>query len=83
MRQSRDELRANLAAVISMLLNDGEPILEADFVGTETIAMNWSSNVRCSDVSQRRSASTSLKVKKNRIMCSRTNQCALTASTSA
>jgi predicted RNase H-like HicB family nuclease len=32
-----DELRANLAEVISMLLEDGEPALEAEYVGTETV----------------------------------------------
>jgi predicted RNase H-like HicB family nuclease len=32
-----DELRENLREVISMLLEDGEPKLEAEFVGTEAI----------------------------------------------
>jgi predicted RNase H-like HicB family nuclease len=32
-----DELQANLREVISMLLEDGEPTLEAEFVGTQTI----------------------------------------------
>jgi hypothetical protein len=32
-----DELRANLAEVISMLLEDGKPKLEAEYVGTETV----------------------------------------------
>jgi predicted RNase H-like HicB family nuclease len=32
-----DELRANLREVIAMLLEDGEPSLEAEFVGTQTI----------------------------------------------
>ena len=32
-----DELRANLREVIAMLLEDGEPPLEAEFVGTQTI----------------------------------------------
>ena len=32
-----DELRANLAEVIAMLLEDGEPRLEAEYVGTETV----------------------------------------------
>jgi predicted RNase H-like HicB family nuclease len=31
------ELRENLREVISMLLEDGEPELEAEFVGTEAI----------------------------------------------
>lgn len=32
-----DELKGNLEEVISMLLEDGEPSLEADFVGTQMI----------------------------------------------
>ena len=32
-----DELQANLAEVVAMLLEDGEPQLEAEFVGTQTI----------------------------------------------
>jgi predicted RNase H-like HicB family nuclease len=32
-----DELQANLAEVVAMLLEDGEPQLEAEFVGTHTI----------------------------------------------
>lgn len=35
--ESLDELRRNLAEVISMLLEDGEPTLQGEFVGTETI----------------------------------------------
>ena len=35
--ESLDELRANLREVIAMLLEDGEPPLEAEFVGTQTI----------------------------------------------
>jgi predicted RNase H-like HicB family nuclease len=34
---SLDELRRNLEEVINMLLEDGEPALEAQFVGTQTI----------------------------------------------
>ncbi len=34
---SLDELKENLEEVISMLLEDGEPSLEADFVGTQMI----------------------------------------------
>jgi predicted RNase H-like HicB family nuclease len=37
--QSPDELQANPCEVISMLLEDGEPNLEAEFVGTQTIAV--------------------------------------------
>lgn len=32
-----DELNANLREVIAMLLEDGEPALETEFVGTQTI----------------------------------------------
>lgn len=34
---SLDELHANLREVIAMLVEDGEPPLEAEFVGTQTI----------------------------------------------
>ena len=32
-----DELAANLQEVVAMLLEDGEPKLEAEFVGTQTL----------------------------------------------
>lgn len=32
-----DELNANLREVIAMLLEDGEPKLDAEFVGTQTV----------------------------------------------
>ncbi len=32
-----DQLRHNLLEVLQMLLEDGEPVLEAEFVGTQTI----------------------------------------------
>ena len=32
-----DELRQNLREVIEMLLEDGEPKLDAEFIGTQTI----------------------------------------------
>lgn len=35
--ESLDELNTNLREVIEMLLEDGEPKLEADFVGTQTV----------------------------------------------
>ena len=35
--ESLDELQANLQEVIAMLLEDGEPRLDADFVGLQTI----------------------------------------------
>ena len=34
---SLDELHINLREVIAMLLEDGEPPMEAEFVGTQTI----------------------------------------------
>ncbi len=37
--ESLDELNANLREVIEMLLEDGEPKLEADFVGTQTVVV--------------------------------------------
>ena len=37
--ESLDELQENLREVISMLLEDGEPKLEAEFVGTQSIAV--------------------------------------------
>jgi predicted RNase H-like HicB family nuclease len=35
--ESLDELKNNLKEVIEMLLEEGEPDLEAEFVGTQTI----------------------------------------------
>jgi predicted RNase H-like HicB family nuclease len=35
--ESLDELRINMQEVVEMLLEDGEPQLEAEFVGTETV----------------------------------------------
>jgi predicted RNase H-like HicB family nuclease len=37
--ESLDELWENLREVIAMLLEDGEPKLEAEFVGTQSIAV--------------------------------------------
>lgn len=37
-RQTLDELNANLHEVVAMLLEDGEPRLEAEFVGTQTVS---------------------------------------------
>jgi len=34
-----DELQSNLEEVIGMLLEDGEPKLEAEFVGTQTVSI--------------------------------------------
>jgi len=35
--ETLDELRRNLEEVLGMLLEDGEPKLESEFVGTQTI----------------------------------------------
>jgi len=35
--ETLDELNANLREVIAMLLEDGEPRLEAEFVGTQNV----------------------------------------------
>jgi predicted RNase H-like HicB family nuclease len=35
--ETEDELRRNLEEVIAMLLEDGEPSLQAEFVGTQTV----------------------------------------------
>jgi predicted RNase H-like HicB family nuclease len=35
--ESIDELRTNMQEVVEMLLEDGEPELEAEFIGTETV----------------------------------------------
>jgi predicted RNase H-like HicB family nuclease len=35
--ESLDELRSNMQEVVAMLLEDGEPTLEAEFVGTQTV----------------------------------------------
>ena len=37
--ESLDELQRNLREVIEMLLEDGEPDLEAEFVGTQSITV--------------------------------------------
>ena len=36
---SLDELNANLREVVSMLLEDGEPVLASEFVGVQTVAI--------------------------------------------
>jgi predicted RNase H-like HicB family nuclease len=35
--ETLDELRSNLEEVVSMLLEDGDPHLEAEFIGTHTV----------------------------------------------
>ncbi|HET7025300.1 MAG TPA: type II toxin-antitoxin system HicB family antitoxin [Gemmatimonadales bacterium] len=37
--ESLDELRHNLREVIELLLEDGEPNLETEFVGTQTLQL--------------------------------------------
>ena len=37
--ESLDELQENLREVVSMLLEDGEPRLEAEFIGTQIVAV--------------------------------------------
>jgi predicted RNase H-like HicB family nuclease len=37
--ETLEELRANLKEVIGMLLEDGEPKLEAEFIGTQAIVV--------------------------------------------
>lgn len=37
--ETLDELHANLQEVISMLLEDGEPELESEFIGTQSVAV--------------------------------------------
>lgn len=34
-----DELNQNLREVISMLLEDGEPVLESEFIGVQNVAV--------------------------------------------
>ncbi|MBY0524922.1 MAG: type II toxin-antitoxin system HicB family antitoxin [Gemmataceae bacterium] len=38
--ETLDELHENLAAVIGMLLEDGEPRLESEFVGTQQVRVD-------------------------------------------
>ncbi len=35
--ESLEELRKNLREVVTMLLEDGPPVLESEFVGTQTV----------------------------------------------
>jgi predicted RNase H-like HicB family nuclease len=37
--ESLDELQANLREVIALLLEDGDPLLQAEFVGTQSFAV--------------------------------------------
>jgi len=38
--ESLDELNANLKEVVEMLLEDGEPHIEAEFVGTQLVEVS-------------------------------------------
>lgn len=38
--ESLDELQANLREVVELLLVDGEPKLETEFVGTQTVVLS-------------------------------------------
>ncbi|MFN4180255.1 MAG: type II toxin-antitoxin system HicB family antitoxin [Armatimonadota bacterium] len=38
--ETLDELRENLREVIEMLLEDGEPVLETEFIGTQTVVVD-------------------------------------------
>ncbi|MEE9912895.1 MAG: type II toxin-antitoxin system HicB family antitoxin [Deltaproteobacteria bacterium] len=38
--ETLDELQKNLQEVIEMLLEDGEPTLETEFIGTQTVMVN-------------------------------------------
>ena len=38
--ESLDELNANLKEVVEMLLEDGEPEIEAEFVGTQLVEVS-------------------------------------------
>jgi len=37
--ETREELESNLREVIEMLLEDGEPMMDAEFVGTQNITI--------------------------------------------
>lgn len=37
--ETRDELHANMQEVISMLLEDGEPVIESEFTGVATVSV--------------------------------------------
>ena len=37
--ESLDELQKNLEEVIALILDDGEPRLESEFIGTQTISI--------------------------------------------
>jgi predicted RNase H-like HicB family nuclease len=38
--ETLDELQQNMAEVLAMLLEDGEPVLESEFVGIQTVQVD-------------------------------------------
>jgi predicted RNase H-like HicB family nuclease len=38
--ESLDELQSNLREVVALLLEDGEPKLETEFIGTQTVVLS-------------------------------------------
>ncbi len=38
--ESLDELNRNLREVIEMLLEDGEPVLDSEFIGTQNVSVS-------------------------------------------
>ena len=38
--ETRDELNMNLKEVIELLMEEGEPVLETEFVGTQTVVLD-------------------------------------------
>ncbi len=41
--ETLDELNHNLREVIGMILEDGEPELETEFIGTQSVWLRWGS----------------------------------------
>ena len=37
--QALEELNANLREVVALLLNEGEPVLEAEYIGTQAVVV--------------------------------------------
>ncbi len=44
--ETLDELQGNLREVVEMLLEDGEPVLEAEFVGIQTVVVTQATSDR-------------------------------------
>ena len=47
--ETLDELHQNLLEMVEILLEDGEPVLETEFIGTENIVVAWTWDIcpRC------------------------------------